>query len=67
MRKIKTSEHEEMITHTVDKIARLEDERERLLMDIGKAKARALHLTSSFSGAAELRPAYPATAGIGPQ
>ena len=39
------SEHEEMITHTVDKIARLEDERERLLMDIGKAKARALHLT----------------------
>ena len=39
------SEHEEMITHTVDKIALLEDERERLLMDIGKAKARALHLT----------------------
>ena len=41
----KLAEHEELVTHSVEKLAHLEAEREQLLVDIGKAKARALRLT----------------------
>ena len=46
----KLAEHEEMVQHSVEKLRRLEAEKDQLMVEIGKGKANALRLTRQILG-----------------